>query len=181
MPRKDPEAAKAASRDSMRKLRNNRKKEKLSGDPSPTPPRPAVATHNVTLSPEGLTREDWAKQLVALGVSWINQSNQILAEKPKDAIAVGMAGVDLVNANIAFLPSDRVGEPQRGSMLVADRKFLNDPEFRGYAMGMLRRKREILEAEAAAAQPVQPPAQPAQPAAQPGQPPGQPAQPEPPE
>lgn len=91
-----------------------------------------------------MTREQWARELVALGVSWINRGNLLLEAKPRDAVHLGRAGVDLVNANIIFLPSDRDGEPQRGSLAVVDAKFLNDPVFREHATGLLRRKRELM-------------------------------------
>lgn len=141
----------------MRTRRAAQKLEKLKGDGAAKPETQSLApsvVHAIVptmqIESEGMTREQWAKQLVALGVSWVNRSNQLLMEKPRDAVHVAKAGVDLVNANILFLPSDREGEPQKGSLAVVDKRFLSDPEFRHHAHELLRRKREILEAEEAA-------------------------------
>lgn len=154
MPYADPEKAKEAAKLRQRARRTRIAQAALRGDNAPQeaakqiPPQvaQAVVVTQPAIEAQGMTREEWARQLVALGVSWVNHSNQLLPIKPKDAVRVGMAGVNLVNANIVFLPSDRDGEPQRGSLAVVDSKFLNDPIFREHATALLRRKREILEA-----------------------------------
>jgi len=155
VPYADPEKAREAARLRQQKLRSTRKLEKLKGDKAPQEGAPknshaqvvgVIQTPAMQLDPKGMTREQWARELVALGVSWINRGNLLLEAKPRDAVHLGRAGVDLVNANIIFLPSDRDGEPQRGSLAVVDAKFLNDPVFREHATGLLRRKRELMEA-----------------------------------
>jgi len=155
MPYADPEKAREAARLRQRSRRTRLAQEALRGDKAPQeaakkiPPQVAQV---ITVTPPAMeagnmTREEWARQLVALGVCWINASHQILPAKPQVAVRVGMAGVNLVNANILFLPSDRDGEPQRGSLAVVDQKFLQDHEFREHATALLRRKRELMEAQ----------------------------------
>ena len=151
MPYADPEKAREAARLRQQRLRSTRKLEKLKGDKAPEAAlgkqgRVVASISAVQLDPRGMTREQWARELVALGVSWINRGSQLLETKPRDSVHLGRAGVDLVNANILFLASDRDGEPQRGSLAVVDSRFLEDPIFREHATALLRRKREILEA-----------------------------------
>lgn len=138
----------------MRNKRAAEKLNKLRGE-KPTPgakadPVSVVVTPPLLVNPAGMTREEWARQLVALGSAWVNRSQELLASNPREAVHVAKAGVDLVNANIVFLPSDRDGEAQRGSLAVVDAKFLHDPVFREHATALLRRKREIMEASESA-------------------------------
>lgn len=154
MPYADPEKARESAKLRQRARRTRLAQEALRGDDAPQEAArkiPDQVAQAVVITPTpmqaaNMTREEWARQLVALGISWVNHSHQLLPLKPRDAVRVGMAGVNLVNANIVFLPSDRDGEPQRGSLAVVDKKFLNDPIFREHATGLLRRKRELMEA-----------------------------------
>ena len=75
---------------------------------------------------DNLTQSAWAARLVRVGVAFVNESERILGNSPKDAIALAQAGAVLVNANCNWA-ADVAEVPHDGGLSCGD--LMLDPAY----------------------------------------------------
>jgi len=155
MARKDPQENREKSAASMRRLREHRKAEKMTGATAGAGKKNTRAAKVTAASkappkrgrPPAFKLEsdlEWAQQLIVLGRSWVEQSKKMLPTNPTGAYNLGKAGIELINANRNLLPRPETDKgPQAGSVAALDGEFLHDPEYRRLAEALLARKCDL--------------------------------------
>ena len=151
MPFKDPEKEREYRKEQSRKRRAAAKLEAMRGGGGPSRPSrgPQGGSKALILAPAddtfrldvaGLGRQALARRMVGIGLLFLDNVAPHLERNPRDAIALAMAGVEIVNANYpdSLQVDDAGAEP--GSVAVVDRDYLMDPEYLELAEQMLSRK-----------------------------------------